>query len=169
MSDAMLRMLRDNDARMGQTETKEVPGGIPGFTSFYAIGTFVPIFQGSGTPGTWTYAVQAGFYTRIGNRVLFSLSINAATRPGAPTGTARISGLPFTSNAAANSHSVVSLSYDALTLSATIVQLIGQIPNSAAYIEFLEPLGTAPVATNVLAATGLTATAFIRASGSYMV
>jgi hypothetical protein len=133
------------------------------------IGTFTPTFQGSGTPGTWTYSIQAGFWTRIGNRVLFSLSVNAAKRPVAPTGTARIAGLPFTSNATANSHSVVDLSYDALTLSATIVQLIGQIPTSAAYIEFLEPLGTAPVATNVLAATGLSATAFIRASGQYMV
>ncbi len=155
--------------RLEQTQVTERPGGVAGFTTFYATGTFTPTFQGSGTAGVWTYSVQTGFYTRIGDRVFFSLSLNAATRPTPPTGTARITGLPFTSNAAANSHSMVDLSFDALTLSATIVQLIAQIPPGAVYMEFLEPLGTAPVATGVLAATGLTATAFIRASGVYMV
>lgn len=164
-----LRQQRDIVRRLEQTQVKEVPGGISGFSTFYATGTFTPTFQGSGTAGTWTYNLQAGFYTRIGNRVLFSLSINAATRPVAPTGNARIVGLPFTSSAVANSDSVVSISFDALTLSGTIVQLVGQITTSVAYIDFLEPRGTAPVAAAFLAATGLTATAFIRASGSYMV
>ncbi len=165
----MLKMLYENNARLKQTETRETPGNVPGFTSFYATGTFTPTFQGSGTAGVWTYAIQAGFYSRIGNRVFFNLSINAATRPTPPTGTARITGLPFTSSATTNSFSTVTLTFDALTLSGTIVQLMAQIPPSTIYMEFLEALGTAPVATNVLAATGLTATAFVRVNGFYMV
>lgn len=166
----ILRMLRENDDRLNQTEVKEVPGGIPGFTSFYAHGTFVPTYLGTGTAGVWTYSAQAGFYTRIGNRCFFNLNITAATRPTPPTINARIVGLPFTSDATANSHSPVSLdTVDALTLSGTDVMLTARIPPGAAYIEFIEVLGTAPTAAAALLATAFSATATMRVSGSYMV
>lgn len=166
----ILRMLRENDDRLSNTEVKEVPGGIPGFTSFYAHGTFTPQYEGLTTPGAWTYSVQAGFYTRIGNRCFFNLNITATARGVAPTGAALISHLPFTSDATANSHSPVSLdTIDAVTLSGTIVQLVARIPPGKTYIEFIEVLGTAPSAAGQLLATGFSATATMRVSGSYMV
>lgn len=166
----MLRRQRAIEQRIGQTEVKETPGHIPGFTSFYDTGIFTPQYEGFTTPGSWTYSVQAGFYTRIGNRCFFNLSLTAATRPGAPTGAALISHLPFTSSATANSHSPVTLdTIDAVTLSATCVMLTARIPPNKTYIELIEVLGTAPTAAAQLAATGLSATATIRVSGSYMV
>ncbi len=128
-------------------------------------GTFTPVFQGTGTAGSWTYNVQAGFYTRIANRCLFNLSINAATRPVAPTGTALIVGLPFTSLATGNSHSPVALdTIDQVTIGGTTIQLTARVPNGQSYIEFIEIIAAASA---VLPATSLTATAFLRVSGHY--
>jgi hypothetical protein len=61
----------------------------------YEEGTWTPAVQGSTTPGTTTYAVQTGRYTKIGRQVTawFYLSVNSATGTGALT----ITGLPFTS------------------------------------------------------------------------
>jgi hypothetical protein len=134
------------------------------------IGTFLPAYAGSSTPGTWTYNNRAGFYTRASNRCLFNLSLVAATRPGAPAGTALITGLPFTSNSTALSHGPVTIdTIDGFTLSGTIVQLTARIPPGAAYIELIENNGTAPSAAAVLAATGIGAAAIIRVSGHYMI
>lgn len=170
LSQDVIRRMQADDARLRLTELREVPGGIPGFTSFYAVGTFTPSYEGTGAAGTWTYSVRTGFYTRIGNRVLFNLSLTAATRPVAPTGSGVIVGLPFTSAADANSHSPVTLdTLDALALSGTIVQLTARIPPGTTRIDLLEVLGTGPSVAGLLAATGLSATATIRASGHYMV
>lgn len=155
------RQQQDLMRRLGQSEVKEVPQ--------YATGTFSPQYEGFTTPGSWTYSVRTGFYTRIGNRCFFNLSLTAATRPGAPTGAALISGLPFTSDATANSHNPVVLdTIDALTLTGTIVQLTARVPPGKTYIELIEVLGTAPSVAGALVSTGLSATATIRASGHYM-
>lgn len=136
----------------------------------YEQGTFTPQYEGLTTSGAWTYSVQTGFYTRIGHRCFFQLSLTAATRPSAPTGAALISHLPFTSAADANSHSPVTLdTIDAVTLSATCMMLVARIPPNKTYIEFIEVLGTAPTAAGQLLATGLSATATVRVSGSYIV
>lgn len=161
MSQDLLRRLQADDLRLRQTETKEVPQ--------FATGTFTPAYAGTGGGATWTYSVATGFYTRIGNRCLFNLSVSVSARAGVPIGGALITGLPFTSNATANSHSPIVLdTLDALTLSATCVQLVGRVPPGQSWIELLEVLGTAPSAAGVLAGTGLGTASFIRASGSYM-
>ncbi len=158
----MLRILQANEERLKQTETKEVP--------IYTTGTFTPSFSGSGTAGVWTYSIQAGFYTRIGNRCLFNLTVSAATRPTPPTGDAWIIGLPFTSNATADSLSPVSLDTILnITLTGTIVQLTARVPINGSRVELIETTGTAPASASTLAATGLTATAFIRIAGHYMI
>lgn len=133
------------------------------------VGTFTPSFEGTGTAGSWTYSVRTGFYTVIGGRCFFNLSLTAATRPVAPTGSGVIVGLPFTSAADANSHGPCALdTIDAVTLSGTIVQLTARIPPGTTRIELVEVLGTAPSAAGLLAATGLSATATIRVAGNYM-
>lgn len=103
MSNDMLRILKANDDRLRQTETKEVPGGIPGFTSFYDIGTWVPTLVGSTIAGTFTYnAVTAGGWTRIGDRVLFDGRITITAVSVAPTGNLTIRGLPIVSASPVN-------------------------------------------------------------------
>lgn len=168
MSD--LASQRNIARRLEQTQVTERPGGVAGFTTFYASGTFTPRYEGTGTAGVWTYSAQAGFYTRIGNRCFFNLSITAATRPTPPTGNGVIVGLPFTSDATANSHAAVAIdTIDALTLGATNVMLTARVPPGTTRIDLVEVLGTAPTVAGLLAATGLSATATIRVSGSYMV
>ena len=46
---------RDIARRLEQTQVVERPGNIPGFTSFYDTGTFVPTWVGGTIAGTvWT-------------------------------------------------------------------------------------------------------------------
>jgi hypothetical protein len=136
-------------------------------TSFYASGTFTPGYQGSSTAGSWTYSVQAGFWTRIGNRCFFNVSIAAATRPGAPTGNAWIIGLPFTSAADSNSHAAVAIdTADQVTLGGTTIQLTARIPPNGTRVEFVEVIAAG---STVLPATSLTATAFLRVAGHYII
>lgn len=163
MSDSdIARQLQRLNLRIGLGEVIERP--------LSSSGTFTPAYEGTGTAGSWTYSVQAGFYTRIGNRCFFNLSLTAATRPGAPTGNGVIVGLPFTSDATTNSHSAVTLdTIDAVTLGATNVMLTARIPPNTTRIDLIEVLGTAPTVAGFLAATGLSATATIRVAGHYMI
>jgi hypothetical protein len=71
----------------------------PGMTSelltWYEEGNWTPVLTfGGGSTGI-TYGTQTGKYTRIGNRVLFELTI-ILTSKGSSSGGASISGLPFT-------------------------------------------------------------------------
>lgn len=61
----------------------------------YAEGTFSPgISFGGGTTGI-TYGAQVGVYTRVGNRACVDINVTL-TAKGASTGTALVTGLPFT-------------------------------------------------------------------------
>lgn len=93
----MLRTLYANEQRLRQTEVKETPGGIPGFTSFYETGSFVPTWVGGGTAGTFTYTAGASLveWTRIGNRLFFNGRIVISAILVAPTGNLLLSGFPF--------------------------------------------------------------------------
>lgn len=143
-------------------------GGTGG--SFYEQGTFAPQYEGLTTPGAWTYSVQTGFYTRVGHRCFFQLSLTAGSRPTPPTGAALISHLPFTSAADANSHSPVTLdTLDSITLSGTTMMLTARIPPNKTYIEFIEVLGTAPTAAAQMLATGFGVAAAVRVSGHYII
>jgi hypothetical protein len=141
----------------------------PSFTSDN-VGTFTPAFAGSSGGATWTYSVQTGFYTRIGNRCFFNLALFGATRTGTPLGNAIVTNLPFVSDATANSHSPCDIdSISGFTLTGTITQLTARVTPGQAWIEFVENTATAPTAANFLAAGGIGATAIIRASGHYMI
>jgi hypothetical protein len=60
----------------------------------YEEGTYTPTVVGSVTTGTGTYSIQAGSYTKIGNRVDFTTVLSWSAHTG--TGNLIISGLPFT-------------------------------------------------------------------------
>jgi hypothetical protein len=65
-------------------------------SSYFAVeGTFTPgIAFGGGATGI-TYTTQTGHYTKIGNRVFFDINIVLSAK-GSSTGSAAITGLPFT-------------------------------------------------------------------------
>ena len=61
----------------------------------YEEGTFTPGFGGHSATGTFGYATQIGRYTRVGNRVWFTIVLNADSHSGTTSGNFRITGLPF--------------------------------------------------------------------------
>jgi hypothetical protein len=64
----------------------------------YEEGTFTPVLSSSGTPPTVTsYLTQYGSYTKIGNRVLATVSIRA-NLTNAGTGHPIVTGLPYAPN-----------------------------------------------------------------------
>lgn len=106
---------------------------------WYEEGTFTPVAIGSTTPGTGTYAgfAQSGYFTRIGNRVFFSIGIGWSAHTG--TGDLRISGLPYAASSvgASDGESCLSFAYYGLLvaagkeLSGTVINGLTQIQLSA--------------------------------------
>jgi hypothetical protein len=67
-----------------------------GTLSEYEEGTFTPVLEGSGVPGTPTYVSQQGYYIRFGKVCIVRIFIHISAFADA-TGVMRIEGLPFTS------------------------------------------------------------------------
>ena len=65
----------------------------------YEEGTWTPVYQTTG--GSFTYSIQTGTYTKIGNVVYCSFRISTATVT-AGTGQVLLAGLPFTQNGSGN-------------------------------------------------------------------
>ena len=61
----------------------------------YEEGTFTPVFAGSGSNPSVTYSAQDGRYTKIGNRVYFSILLIITGVSSQGTGNILINGLPF--------------------------------------------------------------------------
>jgi hypothetical protein len=82
--------------------------------NWYEEGDWTPTIAFGGASAAQTYAIQNGYYTRIGNLVTVT-GRAAFTAKGSSTGDASITGLPFTvaNNAAANS--AASLRFSAIT------------------------------------------------------
>jgi hypothetical protein len=78
----------------------------------YEEGTFTPVFSGtSGAVSGANYSNQAGFYTKIGRHVYFSLYLVLASFSSAPSGTLIVTGLPFTSLNSTNNYSAANVGY----------------------------------------------------------
>jgi hypothetical protein len=90
----------------------------------YEEGTWTPTIIGTTTAGTGTYSLQAGQYTKIGNRVFVEGYISWSAHTG--TGNMRIGGLPFTINSSSfySSGSIGDTSGIALT-AGNILAIIG--------------------------------------------
>jgi len=61
----------------------------------YEEGTFTPTYLFHSSTGTFGYSTQTGTYTKIGNRVFFSLIIIASSHSGTSSGNLMIAGLPY--------------------------------------------------------------------------
>ena len=61
----------------------------------YEEGTWTPTITGSTTAGAFTYAVQQGKYTKVGNSVALHCAIAVSATSTSPVGDMTITGLPF--------------------------------------------------------------------------
>lgn len=82
----------------------------------HAEGTFTPALAFA-TPGSsvWTPSVQAGFYERIGNRVMISGAYVGTLSKGTASGNLQFTGLPFANNSAASSGSRIPVLHNGWT------------------------------------------------------
>jgi len=129
----------------------------------YEEGTFTPVIAGFSSAGVGVYTQQSGFYTKIGNRVLFSISIAWTAHTG--TGPMLITALPFTSNAVSGNVASMSFGYcDGLALTAANV-LNGYIGNGGSRIDLVQYPSGGGAQTTV----AMDAAANIIVSGFYMV
>lgn len=126
-------------------------------------GTFTPVVEGTTSAGTATYSVQSGSFTKIGNRVFFNLYLTWSGHTG--TGNMIITGLPFTSSAAANSQAAVAAAFvNNITLTASNL-LQGYVDvNSQKIVLVQSAVGGGAVANVALDAAGS-----IMLSGNYSV
>ena len=74
-------------------------------------GTFTPVLEGTTLEGAGTYTTQTGTYTRVGKLVFFTVALVWTAHTG--TGTMKITGLPFVSEATA----ITPLAWSTLTFS----------------------------------------------------
>jgi len=126
---------------------------------YYQEGTFVPTVVGLTTAGAGTYTLQTGTYTRIGNRVEFSLRVLWTAHTG--TGSLTIAGLPFTLSGAAPTSplSVIGIN---VTYTGT---LVAYISSGAGVVTLAQQSSAAPTLTALPVATS----GDLLINGSYMV
>lgn len=126
---------------------------------WYKEGFFVPVISGTTAAGAGTYTVQTGHYTRIGNRVFFSLALTWTAHTG--TGNMQIDGLPFA--AAAILVQPVSAYWDSLTFTGVVPN--AAIPSGQTFVR----LYNAPATTAGVSLLALDTAATICINGSYEV
>ena len=108
--------------------------------TMYDEGTWTPVISGSSTAGAGTYSVQAGSYTRIGNRVLFSAYISWSAHTG--TGNMRIGGLPFAAATGDANYGAVTVFMDAaMALTAGNMLQVRTVPGNASLFPLQAPTG----------------------------
>lgn len=135
----------------------------------YEQGTFTPTFVGS-TSSDFTYSVQAGSYTKIGDICWCSLAL-VITSLGTSSGALRIGGLPFTiadKLASATDESAFDISFF-LNSTSTISGLKGVASTSTNNIIMYKIATTGATSTTAYQITDASATLNIRAQFVYPV
>jgi hypothetical protein len=145
----MLKLLYENNQRLKQTETREVPGNVPGFSQFYDFGTYVPTYVGGTTAGVTTYTTQSGAWVRVGALMVATGTVVWTAATG--TGNARIS-LPLASANVANQNYSGSLRTVNVTFANGTPQII--VVNNSAFFEMQSPLTNAASTTVAVEAAG---------------
>lgn len=114
----------------------------------YETGSITPTLAGSTVAGVTTYVSQTGQYTRLGNRVDFSLTLQWSAATG--TGNPRIGGLPYASVAGQNFapsiwHSTVTFANGSVAVllspSLTTMRLFSPLTNAGATELVMEAAG----------------------------
>lgn len=133
----------------------------------YEEGTFSPTIASTGG-GTPTYVRQLGYYTKIGNRVMFQLLVDLGTKGTLAAGDLSIGSLPYTSNSTIANWPASSIGiYDNITFPAgTVFPTAFVNYNSTDVLIFLNKNGASPV---YLTVADINATLRISIAGHYMV
>jgi hypothetical protein len=130
----------------------------------YASGAFTPVLQFGGASVGLAYSRQIGTYTRIGDRLLYNITITLSSK-GTSTGSVSISGLPLASNAMSNNFATASI-YLASTNTLLVQYIDCYIVNSSTVINIAKlSAGT----STLLADTDLTSTSTIVINGQYQI
>lgn len=131
----------------------------------YEEGSFTPGLTFGGASAGMTFSLQAGTYTKVGNRVDFSLALTLSDK-GTSTGIAYITGLPFTV-AASPVGFPVSVVMAAFTSGIATNGLYAQAVGSAATVRLDK--GSTTTSTTQLTNTDFTNTTLLRVNGTYNV
>jgi len=150
--DAKLQV--SNGVRFGSTLSSDL-----NTLDYYEEGVFTPTVVGLTTAGVGTYTSQIGRYTRIGNRVHFSVNLVWTAHTG--SGSLAINGLPFVGAALAGLSWVCAARFDSLTYTGQLAAVIG----SASSQILLRQMSTGAVATEPAIDTA----ALLHISGTYEV
>jgi len=141
MSD--LATQRDLARRLEQTQVTERPGGVTGFDTFYATGTYVPTYTGNTTAGVTTYTLQVGSWVRVGALLVATGVVTWTAATG--TGTANIS-LPFASQNVTNQFFSGGVRVDGVTFATGAPEVF--VPVASAFFQLVAPVTNAN-ATNI--------------------
>lgn len=138
----------------------------PTVLDWYQESNFTPTFGGSTSDGVVTFDIQQGKFTRIGDTVLFSLTLRISAITSGPTGDLLIKGLPVASSGTPARHAVAIGSWSNLTLPASRVTLSAYISGGGTSISFSG--GASGLAEAAVNASGLALT-YMSVSGAYKV
>jgi hypothetical protein len=121
--------------------TVQVPSADVNTLDDYEEGTFTPGLTFNGASVGLSMSVQSATYTKIGNRVLFTINLNLSAK-GSSTGAVRITGLPFTANLSL--FSVATLRFHALSSPPTMLSMWALIDagNTTMQLVYLSAAGS---------------------------
>jgi hypothetical protein len=129
--------------------------------NWYEEGTFTPTIKGD-VAGIGTYSQQKGFYTRIGNRVLFNIYVAWSAHTG--TGNMYIAGLPFARSSTTGNYNAVTLGEMQLTLAVNNVLCMDISPNLSEIALLQYSIGGGAVSQVAINTSG-----YLIVSGSYLI
>lgn len=135
---------------------------------YFATGSFSPTLVGSTTPGTHTYSLQLGKFTRTRHQVTINAIIELSAKDAAMAGNVRMANLPFTCASATNN--IASGGFHLVTnvdLAAGFSQFGCAVVNSTTFAQIVQS-GDNVVASNVSAAA-ISATSRLDFSVTYSV
>jgi hypothetical protein len=112
----------------------------------YEEGSWTPVFTGATSAGTYTYFLQAGTYTKIGNIVTVFCDLTNITQSSAGSGQVRVTGLPFVSASGIDSYSGPA-NLDRFTLGGTYV--VAQMSANTQFVRFKEVTSGSNAGTTV--------------------
>lgn len=141
----------------------QVPSADVNTLDDYEEGTFTPTIAFGGASVGVTYAAQAGFYTKIGNRVEYSLVI-VLTSKGSSVGSMTVGGLPFPVSAIANTASPAAVVYGSIVTTGMVTAFALEATSTFRVFQ-TTPAGV----ISDIADTAATNTTLIRLSGNYRV
>lgn len=140
--------------------------GVTDLASSVAVGTMTPSLSGSTTPGTHTYAIRVGRYTRILDTVTWSFIVSLSAKDAAMAGNVQVN-LPVTSANVTNLFQAVAVECSGIDLTAGYSQFVGRIAPNASVMTLMQTGDNVSVSN--LAAASIAATSQIIGTVTYLV